>query len=259
MHRVANTLREVLATIMPNCCLLCGGTNKGTVSLCGICQDSIVRKNRGCQVCGTESALSKADICSHCIAQPPPFRQCRSLFHYHGSIRQLIRQFKFHGDFAAGRALSHLLAVEFQKHYQNKPAPNLLIPTPIHHGRLAQRGFNQAGLIAKHVATSLDIQIHHQAVIKELATAPQAELNHEQRRKNLRNAFTLSASAEQSIQQLLLKQVNQQNLPPLRIAIFDDVATTQTTLRELSLCLASLKPQWIDAWTIAQTPAPHSI
>ena len=116
--------------------------------------------------------------------------------------------------------------------------PDCLIPVPLHHSRLLERGYNQAFQIADIIGKRLNIPVEQDHVRRITSQAPQATLNARDRSKNLRSAFTVDASV-----------VNGKN-----ITIIDDVYTTGATTRALALTLKKAGASRISVWAFARTP-----
>ena len=92
---------------------------------------------------------------------------------------------------------------------------------PIHKNRLRQRGYNQAYLIAKYVGYKLGIPIVKDALVRTTDTTPQKELNDEERKNNLKNAF----------------QTTENIVKYKRILLVDDIYTTGSTADAVTECL----------------------
>ncbi len=90
--------------------------------------------------------------------------------------------------------------------------PDVLLPVPLHRRRLAARGFNQAGEIARTLGKSLDVPVAHGMLRRVRATPAQRGLDRKARRANLKNAFAA-----------------RRHLTGLHIGIVDDVITTAST------------------------------
>jgi ComF family protein len=63
------------------------------------------------------------------------------------------------------------------------------VPVPLHRRRLAQRGYNQAGLLAREWGRRLGLPVRPGALRRTRATAAQAELPGRERRRNVAGAF----------------------------------------------------------------------
>lgn len=93
---------------------------------------------------------------------------------------------------------------------------------PLHWRRSFERGFNQAELVAKHLARRRRIPVVH-AVRRVRATRSQTGLTHSQRRENVSGAFRARRGCR---------------LDGLRVLLVDDVMTTGATA---SACAGVLK------------------
>jgi ComF family protein len=92
--------------------------------------------------------------------------------------------------------------------------PQVIVPVPLHHARLAERGYNQSALLAAEVATVYGLPCLPDAVRRERNTRAQVGLTRDERRVNVMNAFT--ADSTQVSGKIVL--------------IVDDVLTTGATL-----------------------------
>lgn len=105
----------------------------------------------------------------------------------------------------------------------------------MHPKRLKQRGFNQAVVLAKLLANTLNIPYDYTCCQKTINTAPQASLDGKQRQKNLHNAFNVSS------------------VPYQHVVLIDDLLTTGATANELALTLKKNGVQRVDIWCCART------
>lgn len=182
-----------------------------------------------CLICQLE-ALSKLSVCADCWASLPLYSnhaRDHSAFYYQSPIDFFITQLKFHEQVL----YAHWLGKWFIETYQG-PLPQAILPVPLHVERLRERGFNQALQIARPIAQHFKLPLLPNAVIRHKNTRPQTELSPKARKKNLKNAFILQDSISYD-----------------RIAIFDDVITTGSTVEALKACLGDIK---IDVWSVAR-------
>jgi ComF family protein len=120
---------------------------------------------------------------------------------------------------------------------RGEPLPELLIPVPLHRGRLFRRGYNQAQELARHLGRELGIAVEPRAARRLRATPDQIGLGAAARRRNLKNAFSVG--------------------PPVagrRLALLDDVMTTGATLEELARACKAAGATRVEAWAIARQP-----
>lgn len=127
---------------------------------------------------------------------------------------------------------------------------DVIVPVPMHKTRLKVRGFNQAEVIATSIATNARCYFSP-ALVRSVATRPQADCDEQERLTNLDNAFSLSPG-------LVLEKFLDKHL-----VLVDDVATTGTTLQKCADKLYELRPASVKALVISHsfrhsTPLPRS-
>lgn len=219
-------------------CLLCG---TGTQASCGICPDCVSTlplPQRPCRRCSVELPESGPwqEFCESCLLTPPAFDRCLSAFRYEFPVRELVAAFKFQADFATGRALAQLCASRLSKAWENTAPTPVLIPVPLHTGRLRERGFNQSVLIARALASrcGLAINLHHCRRIR--ATLTQRGLRASERGSNLEHAFAIAE--------------------PRRVfshvVIVDDVVTTKATVESVARLYRRAGTRRVDIACIAR-------
>ena len=95
-------------------------------------------------------------LCGHCITTPPPFDRLFALYQYEEPISSLIHQIKFQGNLLVANWISN----EWIQFLENKSIlPEAILPVPLHHARLSERGFNQTIEIAKPIGRFFNIPI----------------------------------------------------------------------------------------------------
>jgi ComF family protein len=245
-RRTTLTLLDRLRLCLPGTCLLCGFPVRGVISLCRQCESLLPRNRQHCGVCGVAVGVAGwTDRCGRCLLSPPPFTLCRGVFHYQQPVIRLLTDFKFHGNFASGRALGLQLAQTFADHYAaaralsgNRQLPRVLIPVPLHSKRLRERGFNQSALLTKMVAERTSVPMATRLLARSRHTEPQTRLTARQRTRNLNEAFTVTQRLTD---------------PGLRhIAVIDDVVTSTATVRAASQALLTAGAERVDIWAVAR-------
>ena len=153
-------------------------------------------------------------------------------------MRQAIHAFKYDGLRPAARQLGQLLASAIAGLQPNAPADLLVVPVPLHRAKLADRGFNQARLLATEAIASLrrthpawSFTLAPSTLVRLRATESQAGLTPRQRRQNVRGAFAVSEPAAVAGKHVL---------------IVDDILTTGATARACARAL--LKSGAQSAW-----------
>ena len=107
---------------------------------------------------------------------------------------------------------------------------------PLGRARLAERGFNQALEIARHVTRSTGLALAPGLAHRVRDTAPQTGLPHDERAANVRGAFECDADAAGRT-----------------LAVIDDVMTTGASLAELARTLKRAGAARVENWVVART------
>ena len=116
------------------------------------------------------------------------------------------------------------------------PRPAALVPVPLHHRRLRQRGYDQALELARPLARALDLPLLAGHLQRHRATVPQSELDAAARRRNVRGAFGVADGTAL----------------PRHVALVDDVMTTGATLAEAARALRRAGVSRVDLWVAAR-------
>jgi ComF family protein len=213
-------------------CPLCQAPGDG---LCSACLDALPRNHRPCAVCALPlpAGAAPGTLCAQCQANPPAFDQVLAPLLYAPPVDGLIAGFKYHHQLPAGRLLGDLL---LRAATDRSTRPELLLPVPIPAGRLRERGFNQAGEIARHLARGLGLKWSPGVLDRIRDAGPQRGMGRAQRLRNLRGAFACRGRV------------------PGHVALVDDVVTTGATAEELCRVLRGAGAARVDVWAIARTP-----
>lgn len=152
--------------------------------------------------------------CDDCIQNPPPWAEGRAVFRYQGLARKMILELK-HGDRPELAAPAAAWMAQTAADVLNEKS--LIIPIPVHWQRFLQRKYNQAEVLAKHVATQSGAELKTDILRRPRKTVPLKEVNRSERFSILENAFEINADKVQ--------EMKEQN-----IVLIDDVMTSGATL-----------------------------
>ena len=133
-------------------------------------------------------------------------------FAYEGPLRRALAGLKYGGARKvagplAARAHERLAALD------GLASGAAMVPVPVHAGRMRERGYNQAALLAASLALRMRLQVAD-VLVRERATTQQHRLDRAGRLRNLRDAFALRPGARP---------------PPVAILV-DDILTTSATM-----------------------------
>ncbi len=171
-----------------------------------------------------------------------------SAFEYRFPIDRLIHAFKFKGSLVAGKVIAQLLSHRISEHLKTHDdptlIPHLLIPVPLHKKRQAERGYNQAALLAEQIRRATGINIGRSLCNRTKYTLPQSELLKSERALNIKGAFTVNRDKMSKILR---------HHPSLHLAIIDDVITTGATTQALAQQLLDAGAAKVDIWSASQS------
>jgi ComF family protein len=146
---------------------------------------------------------------------PGPIDAARAPFIYDGAIRRAIHGMKFSGWHAIGTHLAGAMGA-----FARQLRIDEVTWVPLSSRRLRRRGFDQAEVLARHVARALEAPVRAM-LVRARDTRAQARLTGPERRRALGGAFLARGPG-----------------PPPRVLLVDDVLTTGATA---ATCASVLK------------------
>lgn len=227
--------KTALNFLLPSTCLACHAVIP-LPGCCFYCQNHLPWLEACCWRCAMP--LASPGLCGHCSHKPPSFQRVISPFYYAPPVNSWVMALKFQQQLDLASFLADCLWKKIQLTYccQEKTWPQLIIPVPLHSKRLAERGFNQALLIAERVAQHSRLAFMRTGIIKQYNTVPQTALSFAARQKNNQHAFAIPRM-----------------LPASHIALVDDVLTTGATVAAIASLLRKQGVQRVDVWCVART------
>jgi ComF family protein len=199
-----------------------------------------------CNCCGIPFAGRQGQdhFCGACLASGNQFGIARAALVYNETATEIIHNLKYRGKIQLAGPLGELLLTAF-RFFWDIDGIDMVLPVPLHPGRLRQRGFNQAYLLIwswPHLAARYGndlalIRIERDLLIRTKPTAPQSALGRDQRADNIKDAFDLKRHDAVAGKKILL---------------IDDVYTTGATANECGRLLLDRGAQKVDVLTLAR-------
>ncbi|MFC4698641.1 ComF family protein [Glaciecola siphonariae] len=180
--------------------------------------------------------LEKPSVSEHLVS--PYYHHLYALGKYEGILKALINRLKFSKEPLAAQVLSRFFVdYIYPRMAHTSELPEVLVPVPLSKWRYAQRGYNQARLLAHALGKRCDLPVYD--CVKRLRhTKAQSELNREQRLENIHDAFALCSSIEYK-----------------HIALVDDVVTTGATINSACKAIVASYPDiTVSVWSMALSP-----
>lgn len=203
-------------------CFVCRGAARKM--LCERCDADLPRLMQPlCPRCALESPGGA--VCGRCLAQPPRYDATVAALAYAFPADALVHALKFRNELALAPFLSSLLKERIGQ-------ADCIVPVPLSSQRLRERGYNQAVEIARHLGGKLELD----ACARERDAPPQAGLDREARRRNVRGAFRCKRAFAGE-----------------HVAVVDDVMTTGATLDALAGALKAAGAAKVTNWIVCRT------
>lgn len=184
-----------------------------------------------CPHCGRPR--SNGRLCPLCQRDPLQIDGVRSVAYFDGTLREAIHHFKYYNRQALAIPLGKLMG----NYWEKSPLPaEIIVPVPLHPHRLRERGYNQAALLARELGQSTGLPVAENGLVRMRATRPQVELNAQERKENVSDAFHCSSM----------------ELKGKRVLLIDDVCTTGATLEACSIALRQVGARSVWGFTLAR-------
>lgn len=152
---------------------------------------------------------------------------------YDGPLKALVVK-KFGGDMLASKQLARVMLARMP--FDQIPT-DIIVPVPLHWWRYAQRGYNQAAIMAREIGKELQVPAIS-LLMRSKRTSFQSRLDAEERWQNVDDAFIIHPwhhfKKKPSIQ-------------GKHILLVDDLCTTGATLISAAKTILPLKPASISA------------
>lgn len=155
-------------------------------------------------------------------------------FAYEGTLRRALARLKYGGAARLAGSLADA-AAPLLGPFVSLHAGATLVPIPVHHDRLRQRGYNQAALLARRLGLELGRPVLD-VLARARPTGQQHRLNRAERLRNLRGAFIVRPDAR----------------APPRVILVDDILTTSATLEACAAVLRAAGCEHVVGVTIAR-------
>ena len=158
-----------------------------------------------CRLCGRTWI---ADTCASCDGGADDLDSLTAVAVFDDVAREAVHALKYYGHHAISGTMGRTMAGVFTDFPVDKVSP-----VPLHRSRRRQRGYDQADLLARHVATALEVYYEPRTLTRVRNTKQQVGLEREARRRNVESAFQAGTPLDGET-----------------ILLVDDVVTTGATM-----------------------------
>lgn len=223
----------------------CPGCGRVGSTFCDACLARIeLPAAPACIRCGHPQDTEQ--LCPTCRETPSQLDRITASAIFAHPLRDAIHELKYNNGRSLARPLGVRMAAAWR---QGNLAADVIIPVPLHTARQAERGYNQAALLARIVSQEVGVPIGETALVRAKATQQQALLKAVERRENVRDAFACRGDVRGK-----------------HVVLVDDVCTTGSTLEACAAALRASGAASVCAFTLARarwepgfaSPAPDA-
>lgn len=277
---VGELLESALGVLFPNRCTVCGEVLDRGSCICGRCTRNIEfiyppfcarcgapKKGGTSDRCGAparwgmssrgrvpdriegtdddhreeerkENSYNCSCNCNQCREYLFDFSKNESLGVYTGTMRGLVGWFKFEKRKGLARTFAALFS-EYKRGYIEQHA--VLVAVPLTPRRHAERGFNQASLVAERISRECGIEFVHACIKRRGGSKPQSSIERIQERlSNLRDSFEV-------------RERHKKKVKNRSVLLIDDVLTTGATASACARALERAGAARVDLLSCART------
>ncbi|MBN1388433.1 MAG: ComF family protein [Bacteroidales bacterium] len=212
---------------------------------------------RLCQACGEPLVRNEKIICTACMVDIPLTNYHRvrdnrleksfygrcyiekaaawAFYRQGGKAQMLVHRLKYGGVRPIGHYLGRLYG-NILRESDFSDGIDCIVAVPLHTSKQRKRGFNQSGLIAEAMASSLDIPFYNNALKRMEATDTQTNKHRYERWKNVEGIFIVKHKG---------------TLEGKHVLLVDDVITTGSTIEACANELLKIKNVRVSVAAIA--------
>lgn len=215
-----------------------------------------------CLGCSQSLGANEIVLCTRCRINLPETGQHRDLENQHhmldkfagkvqirflasyvyftkgGAVQKLIHAIKYKGQKEAAKEIAGWYGNQLRSESSLTEEIDVIVGVPLHKGRLQQRGYNQADLIAEGLSEALNIPIRTDILARSRFKESQTHKNRLERWENVKTVFTV---------------VNQNAVKDKNVVIVDDVLTTGATIEACAIELINAGCKSVSVLTLAAT------
>jgi ComF family protein len=248
-ERAGRALRSVaraaLDLLLPPTCATCDATVDAPGLLCADCfvaTDFVT--DPCCARCGAPFAYAAqgglSRQCRQCERAPPLYDRARGALRYDAQARRMVFPFKYGDRTELASALAPLMARAGAALLRDA---TLLVPVPLHRGRLRARRYNQAAMLARALGRLAGKPVAADALVRLRATRPLHTLAGEARAREVTDAFAVRPSRAARVM-------------GARVLLVDDLLTSGSTANACTLALRDAGATGVDVLVAARVADP---
>ena len=166
-----------------------------------------------CIKCGKKLKDDRVEFCKDCENNHHYFVQSKAAFVYEGPMKPAMYRFKYSNRRGYGKIFADVIWRQYGKWVKDNGIQGI-IPIPMYKPKERRRGYNQAMVLAKELGRRSGLPVYSDLVLRIRNSAPQKNLNPQERKNNLQNAF----------------KIRKNEVKLRKILLIDDIYTTGSTM-----------------------------
>lgn len=239
MRGLASIARPLGRFLYPPVCAGCGGAVSEAAALCPACWRTTRFIERPyCEVLGLPFSfdLGRGFLSAEAIAEPPAFARLRAAVIYQDLASRLVASLKYSDRTDLVPLMAGWMARAGTELIDDA---EVVVPVPLHSGRLFRRRFNQSAELARAIARRRGLEFAPTSLVRVRSTRSQVGLGPEERRTNVRGAFQVRPDRDGSVR-------------GRRVLLVDDVFTTGATVSAATRALKRAGARDVDVLVFAR-------
>jgi ComF family protein len=222
----------------PSRCAVCGAWP--ATPLCDACIERFTPPVHRCALCAIELPAA-VPVCGACVSEPPPLDACFAAVPYAYPWSALVARLKFQQQPGWAASLADRMR-RIPGLARELAGADVVLPMPLAPRRLAERGFNQALLLARAMERG---KTQPRLLLRLRETGSQAALDLRARHANMRNAF--------GVEPLRAAELHER-----AVLLVDDVMTSGASLHAAAQAVRQAGARRVSAVVLARTGEPSS-
>jgi ComF family protein len=233
--------RAAADLVFPPACLACRAATQAHGSLCAACWSKVRFIERPfCERLGVPFPVdlgAEGLLSPEAVANPPVYSRARAVADFEdGPVRDLLHRLKYGDRLELAKPLGAWMARAGAGLLADA---DLIVPVPLHRGRLAARRFNQSAALAQAISSGCGVPADPFCLVRVRATQSQTSLTASQRALNVQGAFRVADDMAGRVE-------------GRAIVLVDDVMTSGSTVNAASRALLRAKARRVDVLVFAR-------
>jgi ComF family protein len=238
-------LGKAVDVVLPRLCFSCAAPLADKGLLCADCWLRVAFISApACALCGLPFDYDQGPeaLCGACIRRRPAYDRARAVFGYDQASKHLVLRFKHADRVEAASTFGRWLAgagTDF------KGDDVVIAPVPLHWRRLLERRYNQAAMLAEALHRVWGCgRLQPDLLERRIWRGSQGGLSATQRRRNVRNAFAVTARRRRLVE-------------GRRVVLVDDVMASGATADAAARTLKRAGAGAVDVAVLARVLKPE--